>query len=181
MINNVPPLNDSERKSDQRIDRINIDSTRVSFQGVTGIRGLHGTVIGIPKGKKGRRLKYVEYNYSSSYNKNDIVYYHPDASEGPLYFWSGSNQNEPEKEAYMYPGTYICVQSVATPENRPSGSFQVPYYPWNIVEEDNYFNLISMFPVSMSVCIGVNNEQKTYWIEGTEHEPDTVNETYHIP
>lgn len=106
----------------------------------------------------GGTIKYSSYEYSASYSTNNIVHY----TGSTIKYYSGS------RDEYLYAGTYIAIKSVQALGSRDSGSLQTPYYPMNT---SSYWNLISLFPTTMSVCIGSGNERKTYWIEGTEFEP----------
>lgn len=104
----------------------------------------------------GGAIKYSTYQYSSSYAKDELVR----VTGSTIKYYSASY------DEFSYPGTYIAIKPVQALASRDSGSFQMPYYP----DSGSYWELISMMPTSMSVCI--EGSTKKYWIDASEFEPD---------
>lgn len=142
--------------------------TTICYYPFDGIQNGNSSSYWDKLGGGGAGLNYDIYDYSSSYSTDQIIYY----TGSTEVFWSGSDFANAEVKKWLYPGTYIATQAVASLEGRLTGSnfsssFQMPYFPW---EQGAYWNLISLYPTTMSVC-STNNATKTFYVDATEMEP----------
>jgi hypothetical protein len=117
-------------------------------------------------------FNYSKWEYSSSYSLKDVVYVSQSLSGSKaIKFWSGSTGiDSPDKNVWTYDGTYVCVKPVSGFGSRDTGSFQVPYYPYEDSSSLVYWHLISLVPSEFTVC-NSENTPITYYIEGIQKEP----------